>query len=149
MRKKTSAYLIWGVIILGLTIAFLVLFKIIIVSGFSMAPTYHDGQVLLMRRFVKKLSYGDIVVIRQRDQRDIVKRIIGLPGDVISLEEGRILRNKIGLSSYTSDEAVKVTYTLGENEYFVIGDNYKDSVDSRQFGPIARDYLLGKIISIQ
>jgi signal peptidase I len=148
VREKPSAHLIWAVIILGVTIAFLGAFKIIIVSGFSMAPTYHDGQILFMTRFVKTLAYGDIVVIKQGDQRNVVKRVIGLPGDVISLEGGAVSRNDIILTPYTSDEEFEVVYVLGEDEFFVIGDNYQDSIDSRQFGPIERDNLLGKIISI-
>ena len=146
MRKKPSAHLIWAVIILGVTIAFLAAFKIIIVSGFSMAPTYHDGQILLMKRFADKLTYGDIVVIKQVDQGNVVKRVVGLPGDVIRLADGQVFRNGIGLSPYTSDEAVTIDYKLGEDDYFVIGDNYQDSIDSRQFGPIKHDDLLGQII---
>ncbi|MDY6867764.1 MAG: signal peptidase I [Chloroflexota bacterium] len=148
MREKTSADLIWALILLVVTIGFLASFKIIIVSGYSMAPTYRNGQVLLMKRFGGKYEYGDIVILKRSDQKDFVKRIIGLPGDVINLKEGKIMRNGIELTPYTCDEDVSVTYALGEGDYFVIGDNYKDSTDSRQFGPVTRDNLLGKIISI-
>jgi signal peptidase I len=148
VRKKPSAHLIWAVIFLGVTIVFLGAFKIIIVSGFSMAPKYHDGQALLMTRCANKVRYDDIIVIKQEDQGEVIKRVIGLPGDVINLKNGLVLRNDIILAPYTSDAEIEVVYVLGEDEYFVIGDNYQDSIDSRQFGPVTRDNLLGKIVSI-
>jgi signal peptidase I len=148
VRKKTSANLIGGLLLVGLTLGFLILFKIIIVSGYSMAPTYHNGQVLLMKRFGADYDYGDVIILKQEDQKDLVKRIIGLPGDVIRLEMGKIFRNDIELSPYTCEEETLATYILEENEYFVIGDNYKDSIDSRQFGPVTIDNILGEIISV-
>jgi signal peptidase I len=146
--KKTSANLIGGLLLIALTLGFLILFRIIIVSGYSMAPTYHNGQVLLMKRFAVNYDYGDIIILKQEDQKDLVKRVIGLPGDVIRLEMGKIFRNDIELSPYTCEEETLATYVLEENEYFVIGDNYKDSIDSRQFGPVSGEDISGKIISL-
>ncbi|MBG0788070.1 MAG: signal peptidase I [Anaerolineaceae bacterium] len=148
MREKTSPHLVWGSVLFALTLGFLFLFKIIIVSGYSMAPTYHNGQILLMNKLAANYQFGDVIVLEQKDQDNYVKRLIGLPGDVIRLESGRILRNGIELSPYTCDEEAAITYVLKENEYFVIGDNFKDSIDSRHFGPVSRDDLLGKIISV-
>jgi signal peptidase I len=61
---------------------------------------------------------------------------------------GKIFRNDIELSPYSCEEETLVTYVLEENEYFVIGDNYKDSIDSRQFGPVSGEDISGKIISL-
>jgi signal peptidase I len=113
-----------------------------------MAPTYHNGQILLMKRFGADYGYGDIIVLKQGDQENLVKRVIGLPGDVIHLELGKVYRNGIELSPYTSEQEILATHSLAENEYFVIGDNYKDSIDSRQFGPVSSDNILGQIISV-
>lgn len=113
-----------------------------------MVPTYHNGQILLMKKFAANYANGDIVILKLGDQQDLVKRIIGLPGDVISLKKGKIMRNGIELSPYACDEELSSIYTLGDAEFFVIGDNYQDSIDSRQFGPVTRDDLLEKIVSI-
>ncbi len=114
-----------------------------------MAPTFRNGQVLLMKRFAGEYDYGNIVILKQGNQKDLVKRIIGLPGDVINLENGKIMRNGIELSPYTCDENLLAIYTLGDGEFFVLGDNYQDSIDSRQFGTVTRDDILGKIVSIK
>lgn len=148
MRKETPANLIGGLLLIGLTLGFLILFKIVFVSGYSMAPTYHNGQILLMKRFGADFGYGDIIVLNQGDQDNLVKRVIGLPGDVIRLELGKVYRNGIELLPYTCAQGTSITYTLATNEYFVIGDNYKDSIDSRQFGPVSSDNILGQIISV-
>ena len=128
------------------------------VSGRSMEPTLNDGDALI----VNKLSYHfseperfDIVVFPFSDDEKtyFIKRIIGLPGELVQItEEGRILIDGEILYEgygkeviYEPGRASSPVY-LAEDEYFVLGDNRNNSMDSREesVGNIHRDLLIGK-----
>lgn len=134
-----------------------------LVSGHSMDPTLHDGQVLFSE--IRDINRGDIVVTYmpeevidaypQYDGQSIVKRVIGIPGDIIEIRaDHSILVNHETIDEpYLSDEASTHTYeskytqynkvVLGDNEYFILGDNRGVSYDSRAFGPIKTDRIVG------
>jgi signal peptidase I len=134
----------------------------------SMLPTLQIGE----RIVVDKLSYrlhavhrGDIVVFRkppleQADYSDLVKRVIGLPGDTISAVDGRVYIDGKPLSEPWLPRPLPVTapsplpegfslnhpYTVPAGEYYVMGDNRTDSEDSRYFGPIPGNLIVGKMV---
>jgi len=128
------------------------------VSGSSMEPMLNDGDNLI----VDKLSYRfteperfDIIVFpfRYAEKTYYIKRIIGLPGETVYIdEEGNIFINDILLNESYGMEVIAdpgrayETVTLGENEYFVMGDNRNNSSDSRDpvVGNIHRDEFIGK-----
>ena len=106
-----------------------------------MQPTLKDGQYTLLKKENCCLSIDDLIVF-QRDDRYLVKRIVGHPGDTFLLSQSGIFRNGILLSPYSYDGSEK-KYTLTHNQYFVIGDNHLFSEDSRHFGPVIKDHILG------
>ena len=124
------------------------------VEGASMAPTMLAGDLLLVRedREVKRvLGRGDIVVLAQSG-RSQLKRIVALPGEHIALTDGMLLidgqRLKepylCGLPPYLGlDDSA---YELASDEYFVMGDNRAHSTDSRQYGPVHRAQIIGKVL---
>ena len=147
-------------------VVFVVLFTYIIVTyvgqrtevvGSSMYPTLHDGDNLL----VDKISYRftdierfDIIVFEYQHEENVyyIKRIIGLPGETVQITDGNIyingelLEEDYGYEVMESDGLAAEPVTLGENEYFVLGDNRNDSTDSRdpRVGNITRDIIVGK-----
>ena len=127
-----------------------------IVNGSSMEPTLSDGDNLI----VDKLSYRfhdparfDIIVFPQEDGRYFIKRIIGRPGETVQIDEdgfiyinGEKLLESYGREVMRDPGLAKDGIQLGEDEYFVLGDNRNDSLDSRtaEVGLIAKDRIIGR-----
>ncbi len=136
-----------------------------LVSGQSMSPTILDkeeGMGITFMRY-KLIKRFDIVVVDKQDSNNLViKRIIGLPGEEIKYEEGKLYVN----GKYVKEEFVSDTsctcnpsfpldssfctssIVLSEDEYFIMGDNRNNSNDSRSYGPINKDQIVAKAIII-
>lgn len=127
------------------------------VSGSSMETTLSDGDQLI----VDKISYRfrdpkryDIVVFPYRYEENTyyIKRIIGLPGETVQISDGEVYINGARLNEHYGNEVIEdpgsaaEPITLGDDEYFVLGDNRNNSQDSRasNVGLIHRDELLGR-----
>lgn len=162
-RSRHRALLDWLVVIgVALLVAFLVRTFVLahfVVDGVSMSTTLHDDD----RVFVNKLSYrlhdpnrGDVVVLRQisgATSRDLIKRIVALPGEVVEVRncvvtiDGQILEEP-----YLDAEATlpgqcggdQSPLEVPEDHVFVMGDNRGQSQDSRALGPIDEDNLVGR-----
>ena len=127
-----------------------------VVNGVSMQPTLSDGDNLI----VDKLSYRfrdpdrfDIIVFPQGDGRYFIKRIIGLPGENVRIDEdgsiyidGEKLSESYGKEVIQDPGLAKDGIELGADEYFVLGDNRNDSMDSRmaEVGPIVGERIIGR-----
>lgn len=118
------------------------------VDGNSMRKTLADGDILLLYKMAK-FERNDIIVLDEKeDEEIIIKRIIALPGETIKIQNGKIYIND---KEYNDEFAYGDTsdyeqVTLGENEYFILGDNRLISKDSRYFGTITEDEIIGKIV---
>jgi len=129
-----------------------------IVSGASMNTTFENGQYLI----VDQLSYylheparGDVVIFRYpRDpSKFFIKRVIGLPGDTLTIEESNVtITNEANPDGYVLDEpyvnsmqvAAPRTEVMGPREYFVMGDNRDQSSDSRVWGVLQEERIIGR-----
>lgn len=136
------------------------------VSGQSMYPTYDSGDRILLSKVGYSLNRDDIIVFKiPGNDKPPVKRVIGLPGDVIHFDidtmdytvNGKPLDDYATTYGYSvnyfmqSEPAVYVELTttgitVGENQLFVLGDNRNDSNDSHVYGCIDRDWVVGKVI---
>lgn len=133
------------------------------VIGYSMLPTLNQDDQLLVEKVSKwfgGIHYGDIVTISTRnlphheEGPNIIKRVVGLPGDTIEIREGHVYRNQQILTEpYLFEGTItrprSLLYErviLDENEYYVLGDNRDVSLDSRSFGPVSIDHIIGEVL---
>ncbi len=145
-------------IVVAVIIAVLVkkfIFYSVLVSGDSMEPTLHTEDRLFTSKisiYNKAFKYGDIVSFRAPNgNRNYIKRIIGLPGDIVEIKDGEVFLNNEKLDEdYIEDFSYTEIYNddfwkVGEDQVFVLGDNRlpKASDDSRSFGPIDMDSIDG------
>lgn len=160
-RRQKALREIVETIVLTLLIFFAVHFSIqpVHVDGPSMQPGLHTGEVLLVNLLTYDFSSpqrGDIIVFHPPGEPSVeyVKRIIGIPGDTISITatavyvDGKKLNEPyIAALAPGQDESVVVipSLKLGKDDYFVLGDNRLNSRDSRFFdGPVTRQSIIGK-----
>lgn len=133
------------IVVLLLGILFALMFKVVKVEGDSMYPKLLDGQLVLISKNYDTINKNDIVVFKT-DDGYAIKRVIAVPTDEIVLDQNTVYLNGVKLSPYTYDGEQKMSYTLSESQYFVVGDNYKVSYDSRDFGPIDSSKIIGKLV---
>ena len=123
-----------------------------VVSGPSMLPNYHsaDRFFIIKDWCVTEYDYEDVVCVEIAGSM-LIQRIIGLPGDLIEFKDGAVYRNgeKLDESAYlptgtqtTVASNRPAVYELGDDEYFVLGDNRQVSRDSRSFGEVSS--IMGK-----
>lgn len=142
--KEVIPYLV--IIILVLLIKAFI-FTPVIVNGPSMMTNLHDRDIMILDKIGMKINginRFDIVVI-QTSQSKIIKRVIGLPGEIIEYKDNKLYINDKEVedpypSQITSDIERQL---IPENTYYVLGDNRTDSVDSRILGPIDKNKILG------
>ena len=121
------------------------------VNGSSMETTLHDGQYLIISRlayWIRPPQRGDIIVLHPpRDQgEDYIKRIVGLPGESVEVRDGGVWVDGIALDEPYVSSAPRGggSWTLGDGEYLVFGDNRGDSDDSQKWGPLPVGNIVGK-----
>lgn len=119
----------------------------IIVNGESMMKTLHDKDVMILDRIsyrVSDIDRFDIVVVDEGSEY-IIKRVIGLPGEEVSCENGKLFVNgKEIKDSYGIGLTDDFVFEVPKGEYFVLGDNRENSMDSRYFGSFKKEDILGK-----
>ena len=120
----------------------------VVVSGDSMRDTLEDGNILLLKKYDKTYTRGEVIVFDYNNSK-LVKRIIGLPGETVSYKDGKLYINgnetEDELSLITRDfELSDIGYeVIPEGYYFVLGDNRNKSSDSRMIGLIKEEQILG------
>ena len=143
--KKILKELIPYVIILIVVVLFRTFIATpVVVDGPSMQPTLKGGELMILNKR-SKIDRFDIVVVNN-GKEDIIKRVIAMPGETISCEDGKIYVNdhlqEEEYSRGTTSDFKKVT--LKDDEYYVLGDNRTNSADSRIYGPFNAKKVKGR-----
>lgn len=143
-KEKIKELLSYVLIILIVVLIRTFIVTPIKVNGTSMTPTLEDSDFMILKKYDKKnIERYDIVVINTGSEK-IIKRVIGLPGEDIEYKDDQLYIDGLEFedlygSGYTSDF---VDY-CSDDEYFVLGDNREDSIDSRIIGCVKYDDILG------
>jgi signal peptidase I len=123
-----------------------------VVIGASMQPSFHEGERVVASKLAYKLhepERGDVIVFlppRNMDE-DLIKRIIGLPGDIVVVRDGVVYVNNLPLDEPYIKNPPNYTYSVEivpENEYWVLGDNRNNSNDSHTGWTVPREDIIGK-----
>lgn len=133
------------------------IFKFTTIVGVSMEPTFYNGQkgISIMDRFgLLSFKRSDIVLIEKRSynpNKVLIKRVIGCPGDNVCVIDNSIYINgELIVEDYIKEvmSSPNMSVELGENEYFVLGDNRNNSIDSRlpNIGIIKDNEIIGKLL---
>jgi len=151
MKKRLTVSLVIGCILLLL--AYLQPYKLVVVVGQSMMPTYKNGQILLAKK-TKDFKKSDVVVALSDDRTLIVKRILYTPGEYYYYMMKKDGTNELIINnSYHNilevkniDDAYMMELEVPKKHYYLIGDNLGKSDDSRRFGTLDENEILYKVI---
>lgn len=148
--KDASKYII---VVIFVLLFFIFVMGLQQVIGPSMNPTLNEGDIIITNKFIyrfKSIERNDVVVISQ-DEKYMIKRIVGLPGEKVEYQNNDVLINgKAYKETFTNSETEDFTiHDLGydvipEDMYLVLGDNRENSLDSRTFGLISKNQIIGK-----
>ena len=148
-------------LILSVLLAFIVivfLYQPVQVEGTSMMPRLENHERIFINKFLyrfRPIERGDVVVFRYPldTSKSYIKRVIGLPGDDVSIRDGRVLvngqalREPYVLSSYIDEQNFAPVH-VEPNHYYVLGDHRTSSNDSREWGTVDRRYVYGKAVFV-
>ena len=146
-KNYIKEFLPYFIVILVVIFIKIFVFSPIRVNGASMNPTLNDKDIMILDEISYRFSEIErfnIVVVKEENEY-LIKRIIGLPGEKIEYKDNKLyIDGKYVKEDFKHMETMDFSTTLGEDEYFIMGDNRTNSTDSRIFGPISRDEIIGK-----
>ena len=144
-KKKILEYLPYISIIIIIILIRLFIATPVRVTGDSMYPNLKNGEIMILNKLAKIDRYDIVVVNKRKTGEEIIKRVIGMPGDSVLITDNKL---------YINDEEIEDVYAygdtediykvfLGDDEYYVLGDNREISLDSRTFGKITKKDIKG------
>lgn len=155
-KKKKSGFMEdLKIVVLAILIALFVrnfVFNLAVVNQTSMYPTLHPKNVVVVNRINdlrKNYNRGDIIIFKSpEDSKNLIKRLIGLPGETVEIKDGEVFINGQKLEEdYLQDgvytDSIESKFILKDDEFFAMGDNREGSFDCRNFGPVKTKALMG------
>ncbi len=129
------------------------------VSGSSMVPNFHDGDYIITNKLAKSIAHlerGEVIILHNPRNTDqvFIKRIVGLPGEKIQILDGQVYINGKQIQEPYLPQGLKTSggaflpegeeITIPDNQYFVMGDNRNGSSDSREWGTVEYNLVIGQ-----
>lgn len=118
------------------------------IHGDSMLPTLQSEDQVVVS-LLSPIEAGDVVIVERDNEKDIVKRVIGIPEDTLQFREDGVYRNGEKVEEkYLQDsewDPQQTTITLADDEYFIMGDNRNRSLDSRELGTFSSKEIVGEV----
>ena len=150
-RKKVLPNLVVFVIMASVMLVLKLIFHPCVVSGYSMSPTLRARNIIKTDTHfsASDIKNGDIILFWAENRDKYIKRVIGIPGDTVSIKDGVYYINGIreyyGYFDLMENAGIlaESSITLGDNEYFCSGDNRNGSYDSRDFGVVKYEKIIG------
>ena len=153
MKEKVINFfkenLIFIIVIIAIILIRLFIVTPVRVSGTSMYPTLKNGDIMLLNKTAKKkIKRYDVVVISKKFKgEELIKRVIGIPGDTVESKDGKIYVNDKAIDDKfahgITNNFDKISLSKEKNKYFVLGDNREVSLDSRILGKVNGKYIKG------
>lgn len=148
--KRKIAFRVFLFIVLVFTALVAVRYRKAVIVGSSMQPTYYEKDIVWVDTKCKRIHRGDVVVVKvEGEDKLIIKRVIATPKDTIKIKDSKVFVNDRYLKEDYIYPNIKyngnITIELSDDEYYVLGDNRPVSRDSRVFGPVTKNNILGVV----
>lgn len=154
-KKKESwrSVIILAILLVVVIVVTNFVIRPVMVNQNSMNETFHDGDYVLLYQWNYTPVRGDVVVVDKGNPLGdrLFKRVIAVGGDQLEFVNGEVYINgekqdEPYLADARKENFTNLSLTIPENEVFVVGDNRASSMDSRSFGPVSKDLIMGKIV---
>lgn len=144
-RKKIYNFIavILAIVVVLLIVTKAFFFDFVRVKGESMKPTLNNHQLIMIKKQISHISKGMIVVMNSPENGQTIKRIIATEGDCVQIINGALLINDLYYASVLSKD---IKYIIPQDHIFVLGDNINHSTDSRDWGPISKNEIIGIMV---
>jgi len=144
MSRPRRRHFVLAAVIIVILLVLLASFRVTVVHGDSMLPTYQNGQTVIVNRLSRGWNRGDVVLVEAGNEI-LIKRIRYLPGDLLPVNESWMFADVAHF--FEPSDRIEAPLKVPAGHVVVLGDNLKVSDDSRAFGPVPINQIYGRVVN--